>query len=180
MNVSHFLLNCYFSLVLGVAGIAKIDSPKTFFATLCYRYNIPEHESEWISRIFPWGELLVAVALLIPIYIFHVIMIGITFFLFFLFLSLNIISHYTHKFDECGCYGKSLKKRGITISLSTSLIQFILSMSLFLTAIWSHPLPMFYYMLNTVLFITLFSLLLWRTWQRHQYSPQELKSSLSE
>jgi hypothetical protein len=172
MNILHFLLNYYFVVVLGVAGIAKLDSPQTFFSTLRYRYNFPQQTSDWISKVFPWGELLIAMVLLLTSNLYHMVMSGIVMLLFLSFLLLNSISHYAHKADECGCYGKSLKRRGITVSSSTSFLQFTLSIALFLTALWSSPFLQLYYIISTILFTSLFGWLLWRTWQRRQYQRQ--------
>jgi hypothetical protein len=172
MNILHFLINCYFILVLGIAGIAKIDSPQPLFSTLRHRYKFSQSLSSWISKIFPWGELLIAIILLLPANLLHIIMSGMVVSLFLWFLLLNSISYYTSKAGECGCYGEALKKRGITVNISTTFVQCVLSVILFLTAIWSSSLPQFYYLISTILFTSLFSWLLWKTWQRHQYQKQ--------
>lgn len=169
MNILHFLLICYFTLTLGIAGIAKIDSPKFFFHNLQERFGIPLEVSKLLSIVFPWGEIVIALLLLIAPNPYHILVTSTVLLLFFMFFLMNVRAFYSSGLDSCGCYGRALKKRGVTSSISTSMIQVILSTIMFITSFWSNTLMYIYYLLSIMIIVSLFAWLLWRTWQRLRY-----------
>lgn len=172
MSILCILLGCYFTAVLGVAGIAKLDSPAFFASRLSSRYKLPQRSSLWISRIFPWGEVIVALLLLTPVNTYRMFITLTVSALFLAFAILHIILHYGYQIDDCSCYGKSLRKRGVTTNITSSIIQWLLSMILLLTTIEYKSVAPFYYSISLAFFIGLFSWLLWRTWQRYHYRFQ--------
>ena len=170
--ILYFLFACYFSAVLGIAGIAKIDSPGFFSSTLRSRYGISARNSVWINRAFPWSELILALLLFTPQSACRIITAFLIALLFFLFLMLHFRSYRGRQSENCSCYGKALKKRGMTTDIISSLLQLLLSTFLVLMAILNDSVSPFYYVIGFILFAGVFGWLLWRTWQRHQYKHQ--------
>lgn len=59
-----FGLTCYFAVVLGVAGLAKLDQPDVFANSLRQYRLLPYWSLNPISRVVPWVELAASVALI--------------------------------------------------------------------------------------------------------------------
>ncbi len=171
--IFHFSLNCYFAAVLGIAGVAKIDSPRFFASSLRTIYKFSPRTSFWLSRVFPWVEIILALMLLMPIHIFQVNVAFINSMLFGIFFLFHLRTYFNHPAEDCGCYGKSLRKMGITTNIISSAIQWILSVMLLLLAIWSNTIVLFTYYVGLILFGGGFIWLLWRTRQRQKQKQRD-------
>ena len=169
MSIFHFLLDVYFAATLGIAGIAKIDSPEWFMSALRYQHRFPEWSISKVGRIFPWIEILLAVTLLLTINFYKLMITTIIFVIFIFFLILNIKSALNRaSVANCGCFGRALRQRNLYSSSATSFIQVVLAASLISLALWTSPLGWRYYFISGMLFIGVYIWLLWRTWERHQ------------
>lgn len=103
MALLRFALTLYFAAMLGVAGLAKAEQPALFAAILRQQRLLPAWGVGAVSRLFPWCEIVLAVALVA----------GITprfiaAFLFTLFAALTVVQTYllvAQRAATCGCYG---------------------------------------------------------------------------
>jgi hypothetical protein len=171
MSIIHFLLIIYFAAVLGIAGIAKIDSPTLFISELQYQYKLPSWSVRPVGKLFPWIELVVT--------IFFIGIAGLNkFFAGFLILAIFIFFSVLNKIkynqkqnaSDCGCYGRTLQKRGLSTNTTTLHIQVVLAILLVVITLLTNPLPEEYYFSCMILFIVGYSWLLWKTLQRHHAS----------
>ncbi len=118
MNLLRFLLDCYFALVLGISGLAKIDRPRLFAVTLRRHGILPTWSVGLVSRVFPWLEVLVAgmlIANVVPMY-----SVVIALFLFGGFLVIEGVLLATKRAADCGCYGGAHRQRVDSASVTTS------------------------------------------------------------
>lgn len=52
MNILHLALDIYFTFALGIAGIAKLDTPHSFASLLRYQYKFPSWSISMVVRSF--------------------------------------------------------------------------------------------------------------------------------
>lgn len=114
------LVELYFAAMLGVSGLAKLDAPEHFEATLRVHRLWPAQAIRPVSRIFPWLEVVVAIALIIGFAPAFTAML--TLLLFGIFLSVETILVVTRRATECACYGVAYRQKVDGASLIVSVI----------------------------------------------------------
>jgi hypothetical protein len=169
MSILHLVLDIYFVFALGVAGIAKLDTPSSFASILRYQYKIPVWSIGMVVKIFPWIEIVVALSLLLTIPVYKTLITFLLLFLFLFFLAIRLISHWRGlSVKDCGCYGQSIQQSGLDISLGPLIIQVFLALLLLATTLWGVTLPWAYSFVSFVLVITFYCWLLRNVWQRRR------------
>ncbi|HZO73320.1 MAG TPA: MauE/DoxX family redox-associated membrane protein [Ktedonobacteraceae bacterium] len=169
MNIVHYILDIYFSAVLGIAGISKIDGPQAFIISLRRHYLLPEKSVSFIGICFPWIEICLSVLLLAATGTIKLIVTICVLICFVLFSYFNVATRFKHRStSDCGCFGKALQRRGMNTNGITSLIQLVLAFLLTITALQSDTLSWIYYLTSSVLFVGTYVWLLWRTWCRYR------------
>lgn len=166
MQFLTLALDCYFAAVLGTAGLAKMDDPAPFAATLRRQHLLPTWSVGTIGRLLPSLEIAMAGALLssiaaIPVATFTVL-------IFAGFLVVQILLLATRHGSDCGCYGPASSHRIEGASIATaSLLLMLAGIHLWLvietTAIAWH-----WRLAIGVLGAVAGSRLGWRTWQRRR------------
>lgn len=174
MEAVVFLLTLYFSAILGIAGLTKLDDPRFFRSVLHHQQILPKWGINGVSKIFPWIEILLSVALLASPNLYKVAVAFLLLFLFLTFFIFNILLYRRKRSGaNCGCFGKHVERKGLNTDIITSFIQLILAVLLVVLLFWAHPLSMGYYLVSSILNIVILSWLAWRTWQRHQRFTKE-------
>jgi len=132
MTIVMLALDFYFAALLGVSGIAKLEHPEQFAATLRRHRLLPPWSVGGISRFFPWAEIAVASALIMgfaPVLTSSMVLI---FFVAFLIVDSMLLA--TKRADECGCYGMAYTQKVDPASVTTSgLLLSIAAVHLWLT-----------------------------------------------
>ena len=103
MAVLRFILSLYFAAMLGVAGLAKMEQPALFAAILRRQRLFPAWGIGAVSRLFPWCEIVLAVALVVGIAPRFIATL-----LFALFAALTVVQAHlliARRAVPCGCYG---------------------------------------------------------------------------
>ncbi len=173
MSILHFILDVYFAAALGVAGLAKLDRSRFFLSTLHYRYRFSDRNAKIIGKTFPYFEILLPIALLITTDTVKSIVTIAVFALFIIFFVLHIVEHITRlASDDCGCYGKALQRSGIQTNILTLFIQLFLAICLVFLTLFFAPLSYSYYLVGSILFISLYSWLGWNLWKRHRFAKK--------
>ncbi len=173
MSIIHFILDVYFAAVLGVAGLAKLDRSRFFHSTLHYRYHLPDWSAKIIGRTFPYVEIFLSITLLIATNTLKSVVTIAILALFSIFFVMHTREHISRKAsDDCGCYGKALRRSGIQTNIITLFIQLSLAACLVFLTLFFAPLAYSYYLVGTVLFIGLYSLLGWNLWKRHHFAKR--------
>jgi len=168
MSILHLALDLYFTFALGIAGIAKLETPDSFASLLRYQYTFPTWSINMIVKIFPWVEILLALSLLLPIHMYKIFATLLLLFFFLFFFAIRLISHWRGiSVKDCGCYGQSIQRSGPDMNLVTLLTQVILAFLLLATTLWTVALPWMYYFVSFLLVISFYSWLLWNMWRRH-------------
>lgn len=171
MNIVHYILDIYFSAVLGIAGISKIDGSQAFIISLRRLYLLPEKSANFIGICFPWIEICLSILLLLATGTIKLIVTICVLSCFILFFYFNVTVRLRHRStSDCGCFGKALQRRGVNTNGITSLIQLILAFLLTIMAFRSDTLSWIYYLAGSTLFVGMYAWLLWRTWQRYRHS----------
>lgn len=124
-------LGVYFSSLLSVSGLAKLDQVSHFAATLRQQRFLPHWSIKGVSKVFPWAEI--AVAILIITGISPRISGAILATLFGIFLFINMFIVLTKRTSKCGCYGIAFNKNVDGASVITSALLFLLA-SIYLLA----------------------------------------------
>jgi hypothetical protein len=166
MTFLTFALECYFAAVLGIAGLAKLDDPMPFAATLRRMSLLPAWSIGTISRRLPWCEILLAAALVIGVAPALVAALVVLFCAGF--LAAQALLMLTKRDGACGCYGAASAYRVEGASVATAVLLLFLAachLWLVITAAaiaWHWRLP------AGVLYAVAGSRLGWRTWRRRQ------------
>ncbi len=103
----RYALSLYFAAMLGVAGLAKLDRPTVFLLILRQQRLLPGWGVRTVGRGLPWGEIILAGALVagvspVPIAI-------LTLLLFASFVAHQILHFLTKRGTPCGCYGAAVE-----------------------------------------------------------------------
>lgn len=114
------LVELYFAAMLGVSGLAKIDAPEHFEATLRIHRLWPAQAIRPVSRIFPWVEVVVAIALVVGFA--PTLTASLTLLLFGIFLGVETTLVVTRRATECACYGVAYRQKVDGASLVVSAI----------------------------------------------------------
>jgi hypothetical protein len=170
MSILHFALSLYFALVLGIAGIAKIDTPQIFATFLRSRFANDAWGTQALVRFAPWIELVLALVLLLVPENFRlpVTLVLSCLFLSFCVLHSGIFFTKPQKGRDCGCYGKAIKFEHFKTDAQVVLVQFLLTLVLVGLTLWVSPLLGAYFLVASALFLGLCGWLLFRTRQRYQ------------
>ena len=125
LDLALVTLGVYLAAVIGVSGIAKLERPDLFAATLRLHRLLPPRTIAGVSISLPWIQIAVAAALvssvggLIP----SVVALG----LFLCFVVVELILVLTKRATECGCYGVAYRIPVDAASVAASVILFLLA-----------------------------------------------------
>lgn len=120
MALALLLIELYFAALLGVSGLAKLDAPEHFEATLRLHRLWPAQAIRPLSRIFPWVEVLIAIALIFGFA--PALTAMLTTLLFGIFLGVETILVVSRRATECACYGVAYRQKVDGASLVVSVI----------------------------------------------------------
>lgn len=166
MAVMRFILTLYFAGMLGVAGIAKMEQPALFAAILRRQRLLPAWGIGAVSRLFPWCEIVVAIALLAGIAPRFVAVL-----LFALFAALTVVQAYllaARRAAPCGCYG-AWSTRNIAGASATTSALLTGFAGLYLGLVFhGAALAAPWRVLASALYVGFEGWIGWRTWQRHR------------
>ena len=161
-----FALDCYFAAVLGIAGLAKMDDPAPFAATLRRPRLLPAWGIGAIGRLLPWCEILLAATLLIGVA--PVLVASLILLLCAAFLVGQALLLLTKSADACGCYGVASAHRVAGTSVATALLLLILA-AIHLWLVTEAAMVAWQWRLAAgMLGAVAGSRLGWRTWQRRR------------
>lgn len=157
-------LDCYFAAVLGIAGLAKLDDPAPFAATLRRQRLLPAWSVGATRRLLPWCEILLAAALVTGIA--SVLVAALVLLLFAGFLAGQALLVLTKSEDACGCYGAASAHRVEAASVATAVLLLALA-ALHLWLVTEAPAIAWQWRLAAgMLGAMAGSWLGWRTWRR--------------
>lgn len=120
MTIIGLLIEIYLAAMLGVSGLAKMDAPAHFEATLLRHRLLPGWSVRPVSRAVPWLEVALALALVAGIA--PVITGAMTALLLACFLAVETALVITHRATECSCFGVAYRVPVDGASLVVSLI----------------------------------------------------------
>ncbi len=167
MRFLTFALDCYFAAVLGVAGLAKLDDPAPFAATLRRSRLLPAWSIGTISRRLPWCEILLAAALVIGVM--PMLVAALVVLLCMGFLVGQALLLLTTSEGACGCYGAASAHRieGASVATATLLLS-LSALHLWLVIEAAAVIAWQWRLAAGVLYAVAASRLGWRTWQRRR------------
>lgn len=125
MNVLLLGIDLYLAAVLGVSGLAKVEHPQAFAATLRRHRVLPAESIPAVSRAIPWLEIGLATALVGGA--FPIATTALAFALFVSFLLIEIVLVVTRRATDCGCYGVAYPQKVDRASLGVSGILIVLA-----------------------------------------------------
>ncbi|MBE3561501.1 MAG: hypothetical protein IMW89_20115 [Ktedonobacteraceae bacterium] len=125
MSLASFLLELYFAAQLSIAGIAKIDHPQQFQDTILVSGNFPAWSVQWLRRIFPWFEIILACFLVSGVAEQFAAVLTLVLFTIFLFFKLSLRKQWRP--INCGCYGNTLQEPPDTSSIGVATILVLLA-----------------------------------------------------
>lgn len=121
------LLQVYMAAILFVSGLAKVVNPQQFSATLRRQRILPLWSINFVARILPWLEVILAILLVLEIL--PLLISVLTLFLFASFLITEVILVKKKRTKECGCFGmvypQSIDSASITVSVIFVLLSFL-------------------------------------------------------
>lgn len=158
MGLLTVTLELYFAATLGVAGLSKVDTSSSFAMTLRQQRILPSWSIGFVSRILPWGEILLAVLLLVGIKE-TITVIAVTL-LFAVFLGIKVFLFITKSEADCGCTAHSQPQKvdGVSVAVSVLLLFFAILLLWFVTRetsvnwIWRLPVALLFIGVGCVLF----------------------------
>ncbi len=103
MPMFIFAIELYLACVLSVAGLAKIEHRAYFAAQLRSQRLLPDWLAAAIAALFPWCEVLLALALVAGV--FPRVAALLTGGVFLLFLAIKCLLFTFGKVSECSCFG---------------------------------------------------------------------------
>lgn len=131
-----FLVSVYLSLVLGVAGLAKVVDRDAFVEALREQQMLPPRLIALVSILLPLVQIIAAFALISGIL--RIITASVATCLFALFLVFEtIVMLHGHSVD-CGCYSSAHPQKIDKYSLSSTVIIAAIA-ALYLTLAWQTP-----------------------------------------
>ena len=116
----RLLIELYLAAMLGVSGLAKLDRPDAFAATLRRHRILPGWSIPAVSRFVPWLEVALALLLLMGVWEGAVTAVASLLFLSFLLIETILVA--TKRATECGCFGVAYPQKVDQASLVVSLI----------------------------------------------------------
>ncbi len=166
MQFLTFALECYFAAVLGIAGLAKLDDPAPFAATLRRPRRLPAWSTGAMRCLLPWCEILLAAGLLIGVA--PVLVAALVLLLCTGFLAAQALLLLTKSTDACGCYGIASAHRveGTSVAAATLLLC-LAALHLWLV-IAAAAISWQWRLAVGMLGAMAASRLGWRTWQRRR------------
>jgi hypothetical protein len=166
MRFLTFAFDCYFAAVLGIAGIAKLDDPAPFAATLRRSRLLPAWSIGTIGSLLPWCEIFLAAALVIGVA--PVLVAALIVLLFAGFLASQSLLLLTASEGSCDCYGAASAHRVEGASVATTAMLFVLAALHLWLVIEAAAIAWDWHLAAGVLYAVAGSRLGWRTWQRRQ------------
>lgn len=166
MAVLQLLLNLYFAVALGVAGLAKVEQPSLFAKSLQEHRIFPQWSIPFVRSIVPWLEIGLAVALVIGLL--PILMVSFVLVLFLCFFILEVTLLITGRDATCGCYGKASEQRVDIASLLTSIAFLAIATLQFLVVSTVTPLNWEWRLPTASLCIGIGCWLGWRTLLRRK------------
>jgi len=113
-------LRLYLALVLGVAGLAKIEDPTHFTALLRKQGLLSGRALNVVGSTFPWAELLLSALLVLGV--FPSLSAAFTAITFIGFLIYDLILLAKKNNVECGCFGSASSRKVSRATAATSVI----------------------------------------------------------
>ncbi len=166
MPLLRFALSLYFAVMLGVAGLAKVEQPAQFAVILRQQRLLPAWGVGVVSRLFPWCEIVLATALvagIAPRFIAALLLA--------LFAALTIVQIYllaAQRAVPCGCYGAwSARNVAGASATATALLACLAGLHLGLV-FHGAAIPALWRVLAGATFVGFEGWIGLRTWQRHQ------------
>ncbi len=156
-NIIRDALSLYFSAVLGISGLAKIDQLESFITTLTQQRIIPRRGVRIIGIALSWGEIFLALILLLGISLPVAAVITLVIFVAFLITNSALVRRGWE--TDCGCYGKAYPQKVDTNSIITSIIYVAFSVVYVISVFYSNRNFSFIRNISTVVTLTLFSVI---------------------
>ncbi len=120
MTIIHFGLDLYFAAILSVSGLAKVEHPALFAATLRKQHLLPAQSVAGASYVVPWAELVLAVMLVLGLV--PAVTSGLVLGLFCSFLIVDVVLLTTKRSVDCGCYGNAHARKADSASVVTATV----------------------------------------------------------
>lgn len=168
MNREYVLLGLefYFAAVLATSGLAKIDSPWQFAASLRRHRILPRRSIPYFAKGFPWLELLIGVFLIASVApLFTAIATQV---LFLAFLGIKSILFSTNRSAQCGCSGELSNHHVDAADIAVTVVQVFLAAVQLMLVIEVGPVSMGLRVPAVVLMLGLVGSLAYRVLRRHQ------------
>lgn len=116
----RYLLALYFAAMLGVAGLAKIERPNLFALLLYQQHILPTWCVRAVSRVLPWYEIILAVALVAGVA--PLLVAALMLLLFVTFVVAQVLLLLRHRDVACGCYGAMAIERARPASMASAVL----------------------------------------------------------
>lgn len=161
-----FLLNLYFAAMLGIAGLAKLDSPESFAITLRQQRILPIWSVSAISRLLPYVEVVLACMLvvgIVPTFTAATVLL-----LFISFLGVKLLLALTNPGASCGCSGATQSQVVDNASLLVSCVLIALAVLQLWTTIWVVPISWTWRLLGILVFNVSSLPMVWRVVERRR------------
>lgn len=147
----RLLLEVYFAVLLGVAGLAKSVNVQRFADTLTRQHLLPTWSIQPVARIVPWLELGTAFLLLTGLAAPGIAMILVTFCTGFLIVRFLLL--YTGRDTDCGCYGNTAPEAVNASSVATSVLWLVLALLHFWLVIMAPGVHWLWRVIGPILFL---------------------------
>ncbi len=166
MLILSLVLAFYFATVLGVSGLAKIEQPAAFASSLRKQRIFPRWSITSISFLIPWGEIVLAIMLVLRVnYVFTT---ALVLTLFAGFLIIEAILLITKRTAACGCYGTVFTQKVDAGSLVTSFAFVCFATLQLWIALTISPANWGWHLVPAIVFFITGWLLLQRTMRRRR------------
>ncbi len=165
------LLSFYFAAMFGVAGLAKVEHPSGFVKALHQQGFLPKWSVSLVGYTFPWGEILLAVALALGFAPFFTAIFVVL--LSLIFFGIHMVLYRKTEEADCGCFGAGPMKIDLA-SVITSGIFMCLAIAFLSITIWVAVIPGTWRIVPGVLFLSTGCWLGWRIALRHRVTAKML------
>lgn len=120
MSLALLGIELYLAAMLGVSGLAKVEQPGHFAATLRRHRILPAWSIPAVSRVLPWLELAVACSLVAGVVLRPAAVLVLV--LFASFLVVEVVLVVTKRATDCGCYGVAYPQKVDRASIMVSAV----------------------------------------------------------
>lgn len=165
MGFAAFALELYFAAMFGVSGLAKMEQPDRFAATLNRHRILPHWSVHVTSRLIPLAEVVLAIVLVTGLA--PTAATVATLVLFAMFGAVETVLVVTKRATECGCYGVAYPQQVDGVSIATSVVLVLLAIVDFWLTTHTAPIPWPWRPIGTILFLAGGMWLGWRILARH-------------